>query len=70
MGRKKKKIERRGGARPGAGRPKGMTTGRITSTVSIRHSKNIIDRVKEKHPNPGEITRLGQRWLDSLAEAE
>jgi hypothetical protein len=66
MGRKKKKVERRGGARPGAGRPKGTAT--ATATVSIRHRKDVIDRVKGKHPNPGEITRLGQQWLDGLAE--
>jgi hypothetical protein len=70
MGRKKKKVERRGGTRPGAGRPKGSATGRITATVSIRHSKDVIEAVKKKHPNPGEITRLGQEWLNSLAEAK
>jgi hypothetical protein len=65
MAKKENKTGKHGGARPGAGRP---SSGYATATVSIRHRKDVIDRVKEKYKNPGELTRLGQQWLDSLAE--
>ena len=57
----KEKKGKRGGYR-GFHRAKGEPTANIT----IRHKKSVIDAIKEKYPERGQIARLGQAWLDSL----
>jgi hypothetical protein len=68
---KKPKNKIHGGKRAGAGRKIGSKTSieklkPPTSTISIRHNKDVIDTVKKKYSQKGELTKLGQEWLNSL----
>lgn len=56
---------KRGGQRKGSGAKKKDPT----STISIRHKKNIVDKVKKKHAKK-DLQKLGQCWLNELIKNE
>jgi len=60
----KKKIENRGGKRPGTGRPKGAET----TSMCIRVPKNLYIEVKKKYPNRGDLTKAVVEWMNSLVK--
>ena len=72
---KRKILKKHGGKRPGAGRKVGSKTANDklklpTATISIRHCKIIVDAVKAKYPNRGELNSIGKIWLESLIKQE
>lgn len=54
------KPKQHGGARKGAGRKKQTPT----ATISIRHEKKVVDKVKKKYKK--QFNQLGKEWLNSL----
>jgi hypothetical protein len=66
MATKKKTVKKpytHGGARPNAGRP---GTDTEFSYFTVRHEKSIIDKLKRKYPEKGELAAKLRERMDEL----
>jgi hypothetical protein len=57
-----KKINNRGGAREGSGRP----VKKPTAPFYFRHDAEVIEKAHEKYPD-GELFERARKWLNKIA---